>query len=279
MQYTEKWKYYNHAIIPDIAPHEDAEVESVYDNSIWKRFAKQKPLFVMWTEQFDCSEETNWWYVIKDTPLDLNECGTKRRKNIKTALKKCRVYKIDPAQHAEELYETYRKALTRFKKNDSVTPRNIFIEGLKHTPSYVDYWCGEEAETGKMIGWMSCIVHSDFVETSSAKYDPEFMKLRVSDAIHYTILDYYLNQQKKKYISSGSRSLNHETNAQIYKEKNFGFRRAYCKLYMVFRPEIRWIIPILYALRHVLSKLDSFIFFHQVNAVIKMIDCCDRINI
>ena len=140
MQSVNSWKYYNHAVIPDMAPHEEPVLQSVYDNSIWKQFAKEKPLFAMWTEGFDCGFETNWWYVIKDTPIDINEFTAKRRKNIRTALKKCKIYKIDPSQHAEELYETYRKALTRFKKNDSVTPKKAFIEGLKHTKSSVDYW-------------------------------------------------------------------------------------------------------------------------------------------
>ena len=279
MQSVNSWKYYNHAVIPNMAPHEEPVLQSVYDNSIWKQFAKEKPLFAMWTEGFDCGFETNWWYVIKDTPIDINEFTAKRRKNIRTALKKCKIYKIDPSQHAEELYETYRKALTRFKKNDSITPKKAFIEGLKHTKSSVDYWCGEDVATGKIIGWMSCIVHQDYVETSPAKYDPEYLKLRVSDAIHYTIIEYYINQQHKRYISSGNRSLNHETNAQIYKIENFGFRKAYCKLNMLFRPEIRWIVRVAYSLRYVLEKMDNITFCHQMNAVIKMIDCCDSVNI
>lgn len=275
MKSASDWKYYNHAVIPDLAPHETPDTRCVLDNSIWKQFSKEKPLFALWTEDFDCGVETEWWYVIKDTPIDLDEFSAKRRKNIKTALKNCKVYRVNPGEYAQELYEVYCKALTRFKKNDSVTPEKAFIEGLKNTPSYVDYWVGEDVETGKIVGWMSCIVHDDYVETSSAKYDPEHLKLRVSDAIHCSIIEHYINSGDKKYISSGSRSLNHETNAQQYKLDNFGFRKAYCRLHIVFRPGIRGLVPIICSMRKLWARLDNITRIHQINAVIKMLDCCD----
>lgn len=31
------WKLYNHAIVPLIPPHEEPDLEAVFDGSIWKR--------------------------------------------------------------------------------------------------------------------------------------------------------------------------------------------------------------------------------------------------
>lgn len=42
-----------------------------------------KPYLARWTSSFDCGHETNWWYVIKDTPFDINELKKKRRYEIR----------------------------------------------------------------------------------------------------------------------------------------------------------------------------------------------------
>ena len=62
-----KWKYYNHAMIPMAAPHEEIDVEP--NKKFWKD--NKKALFARWTSEFDCGYETNWWYVIKDEPFDI----------------------------------------------------------------------------------------------------------------------------------------------------------------------------------------------------------------
>ncbi len=31
-----KWEYYNHAMLPDCAPHEEADITEIIDGSIWK---------------------------------------------------------------------------------------------------------------------------------------------------------------------------------------------------------------------------------------------------
>lgn len=36
MSSENKWKYYNHAVIPTIAPHEIPDVQPIMDGSIWK---------------------------------------------------------------------------------------------------------------------------------------------------------------------------------------------------------------------------------------------------
>ena len=76
------WEYYNHAAVPTVAPHEEPNLQPVEDNSIWK-IDGGMPLLARWTTDFDCGSETNWWYVIKDTPFDINALKSKRRYEIK----------------------------------------------------------------------------------------------------------------------------------------------------------------------------------------------------
>lgn len=63
-QEIEGWKYYNHAAIPTTAPHEKPNMKPLEDGSIWK-MAGGKPLFARYCTDWDCKEETEWWYVIK----------------------------------------------------------------------------------------------------------------------------------------------------------------------------------------------------------------------
>ena len=72
-----EWKYYNHAMIPTVAPHEEADVETIYSKDFWKE--NKNALLARWTSDFDCGYETNWWYVIKDDPFDITTLKSKRR--------------------------------------------------------------------------------------------------------------------------------------------------------------------------------------------------------
>lgn len=71
----EGWKYYNHAAIPTTAPHQNVNLEPILDGSIWNL---KGALLARWITNWDCKEETNWWYVIKDEPFDISSLKSKR---------------------------------------------------------------------------------------------------------------------------------------------------------------------------------------------------------
>ena len=97
------WKYYNHAIIPDCAPHEVPDLEPINDGTIWGKQEFKGALFARWTTDFDCKEETDWWYIIKDKPFDINSLKAKRRYEINKGLKNFDVKKINPLDYLEEI--------------------------------------------------------------------------------------------------------------------------------------------------------------------------------
>lgn len=79
------WKYYNHAMMPDCKPHEDANIK-VLTRDIWKYKLWKKAFFAKYTSDWDCEEETGWYWVIKDTPIDLEKLKSKHRYEIKKGL-------------------------------------------------------------------------------------------------------------------------------------------------------------------------------------------------
>lgn len=59
-----EWKYYNHALIPTCAPHEEPDLSKIKNNSIWKIEKGKHPLLVRWTVNFDSTSPLEWWYII-----------------------------------------------------------------------------------------------------------------------------------------------------------------------------------------------------------------------
>ena len=71
-------------------------------------------------------------------------------------------------------------------------------------------------------------------------------------------------------MSNGARTVLHQTGYNDYLEQKLGFRKAYCKLNIKFRPEIKIVVKGLYPFRKVLKKMDRFSFIRQVNGILEM---------
>ena len=96
------WEYYNHAALPTCSPHEQVDVTPIQNGQIWG--LDGSPFLARWTTDFDCKEQTNWWYVIKDEPFDISLLKSKRRYEINKGIKNFDVYRINPLEYKEEIY-------------------------------------------------------------------------------------------------------------------------------------------------------------------------------
>ena len=74
------WIYYNRAALPTVSPKDEPDTAPVRSGEIWK--TDGHPLLARWTTEFDCGCETEWWYVVKDTPFDIGSLKAKRRYEI-----------------------------------------------------------------------------------------------------------------------------------------------------------------------------------------------------
>ena len=238
----------------------------------WKMPEFKKALFVEYTTNFDCGYDTGWWYCIKEGPYIFDDLKPKRKKNIRRSLRNVAVRREDIASCLDELYEVYSKAEAGYENSDNEVNETEFRNGyLKMTQRKdQELWTGRDVETNKLIGYMLCTVHDYYVETNVAKYEPEYMSLGVSNAINHTILEEYINHQGKKYVDSGSRSINHKTNSMDYKIDTFDYRKVFCKLHLKYRPIFKVMVILLYPLRNQLLKLDNYTLVHQANAVLAM---------
>lgn len=267
------WKYYNHAVIPSVAPHEKVDIEPIKNGSIWKAWGGARPLFARWTSDFDCGYETNWYWLIRESPFILEELTKGSRKKIKKALENCIVERIDSREYSESLWNVYQEATERYKHYTNNADKKSFIHRCLNPNENEEYWAGFDAETHRMIGYKICLVHQEWVNFSVGKYSTEFLKLRVSDALNYVVLNYYLNLQEKRYVTDGERVVLHDTNVQEYLIEHFNFRKAYCHLHIKYRPITGALVKFAYPFRGVIQHLDNSLAY-KLNAVLRMEEIC-----
>ena len=269
------WKYYNHAAIPTTAPHEMPDLTPVRNGSIWNIEGK-KPLLVRYTTDWDCGYDTGWWYLIKETPFNIEKLSKNSRKHIKEAFRKVRVEKIDPTKYLDELYECSHRAFLNYKNASNEPSRDLFEEECRLSKeNNIEYWAGFDLNTDEIIGWMNVCVSDVWCEIVTAKFNPQYLNMRVSDALYATVLGFYLNDNGKKYVSSGTRAIQHITRTQEYKESHFGYRKCFCNLNIVYSKRMNIAISVLFPFRRLIMYIASaFKPFHQLSAVLEM----ERIN-
>ncbi len=272
-----KWNYYYHAMLPDLPPHEEVDLSALSDGSIWKAGEQHpRPLLVRWTSDFDCGYETPFWYVIKDDAYDIAEMKAKRRYEITKARKKFAVMQIEPAEIAEEIYRVQVAAFSAYpEKSRPTVEHDSFVKSIPHWGGI----CfgafainGDEEASSKLCGYAYLLPNGAYINFCVLKADPEAERDGINAALVDGVLTHYAEQLRRGevYICDGSRSIRHETAFQDYLEKYFGFRKAYCSLQIAYRPILRPLIPILYALRKPLERLDGIGAVHMVNSVLVM---------
>lgn len=266
------WRYYNHAVIPTTPPHENPDVSPLADGSIWH--VGGTPLLARWTTEFDCGYETNWWYVIKDTPFDISALKSNRRYKITKGTKYFEVCRINPESYKEELYNVTVEAYKAYpQKYRPTVEHDDFIRNMENWDQYTVYGAFHR-ETNTLCGYVLLKEHENNIDLSVAKTIPSYERLQVNAALVNKILEDYQDFLVDGYICDGSRNISHETAYQDYLEYYFGFRKAYCKLHIVYNPKISWMIKLLFPFRKFLLKLDGIGIVHQINAVLKMEELC-----
>ena len=257
-----EWEYYNHALVPTLPPHIDPDISWMKDSDRWKEYAGGKmPLFARWVSDFDCSGETEWWCIIKDTPFDIMSLKSNRRSLITRGLKRVDVRVIIPADYAEQMSnilvkewkyydDSYEEGNDRQKLTDDF--KKLTMENLGNA----EYLGAFLKDTDTMIGYAIYNLFDDWIEYSVVKTDPEYLNTQVNAALAYFGVERYM-RPGIKYIHGGWRTMIHESNYQEYLMKNFGFRKAYCKLHIEYRPLMQIAVNVLYPLRGMIKKVKN----------------------
>lgn len=274
---TSEWLYYNHAAIPTTAPHETPDLTPISDGSIWSIEGK-RPFMARYTTDWDCGYNTEWWYVIKDSPFDISTLKTKRRYEITKALRFFDVKEINPIEYADDLAHVQEQALSAYPaKYRPVFKRNLFIKSVQEWSRQIETGSLKAfgafyKENNKLAGYSLVNVNSSFLAFSVQKTIPNFEKYNINAALVNGILESFKDELSKgRYICDGTRAINHETHFQDYLEKYFGFRKSYCKLKIVYSHPFKFLVAFLFPFRRLFAFIDRRIgTCHQVYALLRM---------
>lgn len=129
---------------------------------------------------------------------------------------------------------------------------------------------GAYDEEGRMCGYAHLVKYKDHCSFSTLKTRPSSESKGINAAICNQILKDLEEDLSRNvfFISDGARNLFHQTHFQDYLQKYFGFRKAYCRLNVVYRPLFGFLVKMLYPMRSFFRKLDVNKYVHMVNAVL-----------
>lgn len=273
MPRSDSWFYYNFALLPKCAPHEQADVEAMQNRDFWK-LTSAPAVLARWTENFDCARETSWWYVIKDTPFCIEDLKAKRRYEVRKGLKYFDVLPIDPASFVEELYDVQVDAYSVYpKKYRPSVDREKFQEDIRHNWGIKGTTVigAFDRESRELCGYARLKADGRCIYFDSLKTRPAHEKKGLNAAIVLKVMEVFEEALANgAYICDGARNVQHETSFQDYLEKYFGFRKAYCTLCIAYNPKFRWLVHALYKLRGIFSRLDYIRLIHKLNGVLMM---------
>ena len=266
------WKCYKNAAIPSTPPHINPNTKPIEDESIWKM--DNKPQIARWTTDFDCGYETEWWYCIKDTLLDIDALSSKRRYEINKGKRNFEVKRINPAEYWEAMYEVTLKAYSdRPGSNISNISKEIFRQRVQKWQPPIVVLAAFSRESGELSGFAFLMEYDSFVDFNMLRTIPSSEKFAVNAAIVAGICDYYKERLSKGdgfYINDGARNILHQTAFQSYLEKYFCFRYAYCHLHIKYRKGIGIIINMLMPVRKVLYKIHKIYLIRKITGILKM---------
>lgn len=243
------WRKYNGALIPDTPPHIDIDVTGIEE-----KIKEEDAYFARWTSNFDQEEDADFWYVIQDKALDMNDYTAKYRTQIRRSLKRCNVKKINKNEIINFGYTSYISAFKSYNTFLSPLSEEDFVNALLTLGNDWEFW-GIYNLDGLMIGYSQNRIVNDYCDYSTTKFHPDYLKLRPSEALIYTMNQHYLNERNFRYVNDGARSISHKTNIQSYLIQKFKFRKAYCKLNIVYSKKIEVLINIIYPMRSLIRYL------------------------
>ena len=251
------WKKYHGALIPNTAPNVEINLTKEESKELLK---KTNAYFLRYTNNWDTKNKSEFWFVIKDGKEDIDFYKSKIRNQIKKGLKNCIVKKVPCEEIAKCGYEVYKKAFDNYNTTLTIASEEKFYEDTLKNKNY-DYFAVysrlENGNEDKMIAYSSNLIEDNSCNYKTIKFDPDYLSLYPSYALIHEMNKYYLNELSLDFVNDGARSISHDTNIQNYLIQKFDFRKAFCKLNIIYRWDIKLLIKILFPFKNIIKRYNN----------------------
>ena len=144
----------------------------------------------------------------------------------------------------------------------------------------IDKWCDPivvlgafAKESNILSGYAYLTEAANYVNFNVMRTKPECEKAGVNAALVAGVCEHYfhlLSSNTEFYICDGARNIFHETAFQDYLEKYFGFRKAYCKLNLLYRKPMGLAVNVLMPFRKMFYKFSSIGAISKINGILRM---------
>jgi hypothetical protein len=259
------WKKYNGALIPEFPPHIEIKEDLVSTKkSILYRFA----YFARWISEFDRQKKSDFWFLINDRNLEIEDYSVNTRSKIRRGLKELVVRKIDKKKMIQSAYPVYSAAFKRYYTINNPMTKNEFIDHIQTLDKLWEFWGVFNKSDNVLVAYSENKVIYNQCYYSTIKFHVEYLKKYSSYVLYFTMNNYYLKEKKLSYVNEGTRSILHATNVQSFLIEKFKFRKAYCKLHIEYHPIVKLIVWFLYPLRLLIIR-NSNRLLHKIGVVLK----------
>lgn len=214
---------------------------------------------------FDCKEQTSFWYVLKDEFGGMEELTSRVRNKIRRSQKLLDVKKIDKEEMLSKAYEIHKKACANYKIKTHIPTKGEFDKRILLNDENYEYWACYLKDTDQMISFSINKWRGDVVSYQTFKADPEYLKGGYYPfyGLLYEMNQYYLLEKKVHYVLDGARTITEHSNIQPFLIEQLKFRKAYCH----FQIKYVWWMKILVTL---LFPFRKFIPINSIKAILNM---------
>ena len=253
--YRHAWRY---ALSHDSEPQlSDSQCKTLLRKGGW---------MVRNTFDFDCGKETDFWYLIKDSFGGMDEHSQNERKKLRHAFRSFDYKLVDNELLKEKAFPIAKATYEDYQVSDRLMNETVFAEYLdKCAKDRFDYWGAFDKETQELVGFCTAHLWENTCEYGLIGFQPKY-KHNASYPYYgffYKMNEYYLGEKKFKFVSDGARSITEHSNVQPFLEKNFNFRKAYCRLKIRYKWWFGAIVWVLLPFRNIIGN-------RNVKAVLKM---------
>lgn len=200
------------------------------------------------TYDFDCGEETGFWYVVKDSFGGMEELSSKMRNQVRRSMANYEFRRMTREELLAEGYEVHRAAAEGYRVKAEVPTEETFHKEMMNGPEN-DYWGAFDKADGHLSAFAKNIVYEQTCNYSVMKARPDDLSRYPYYGLIYTMNEYYLKDCSLKYVNDGARSITEHSNIQPFLIQKFNFRKAYCRLNIVYKPWLALMVRVLYPFR------------------------------
>lgn len=239
--YRKAWRF-------DGASHKEPRLQP----DEWKALLKRGGIMVRNTYDFDTSEKTSFWYVIKDRFEGFEELKPRVRNKIRHAFQHFEYKKIPFDLFEKNVFPILEDTFAHYKIQDRKMNREVFSEYLHECQErHFDYWGIFSRETQEMVGfctvnnWEDCCEYGYsgiYSQYKSNGFYPYY-------GLYHHLNRYYLEENGFKYVSDSARSITEHSQIHDFLIQNFNFRKAFCHLEVHYKWWMKIAVKLLYPFR------------------------------